>query len=470
MLKIAREAASPELPGPGPLPVIGWRGRALRMLRDPAEYFMHQYRMYGELSSWNFRNRHIFAFGPAQIRAIFGQPEIFIADAFRAVRMPAESSFSLLSNGLLRLNGLPHRQHRRLMLPAFAAKRISVYRDMIVEVTEAQLTHWREGESVDAGYEMARVIMLIAMRSVFDIDAPDESARLQGLISRLLRVAASPLTLMLPYDLPGSTMRSALRACEDIETILRRLIRERRATVAGRTDMLSTMLSARDEQGHGLTEDELVSEAYTAFCHDSSTATLVWTLFLLDQHPAVLADLVDELRSILSDQPPTVEQLEQLSLLDAVLKESLRLFPPAPMLVRYVAEETELDTHVIPARATVFLSPYVTHRIPEIFERPLRFDPSRWANASKSAYEYLPFGAGAHTCIGRHFAMFEMKIILAILLQRYRLTHESGTPVNRSMRISLVPSHGMPMIVHKAGTEVPVPTVRGNVQQSVSLG
>src|SRR5215472_3233774 len=178
--------AIPELPGPGPLPVLGWRGRALRMLRDPAEYFLRQYRAYGELSSWNARNKHVFVFGPTQVRAIFAEPEVFVADAFRAVRIPADSSFFLLSNGLLRLNGSTHREHRRIMHPAFTAKRVGVYRDSIAELTEAQLAGWRTGDTVQLGHEMARVIMLIAMRSVFGIDAPDEIARLQGLISRLL--------------------------------------------------------------------------------------------------------------------------------------------------------------------------------------------------------------------------------------------------------------------------------------------
>lgn len=341
---------------------------------------------------------------------------------------------------------------------------------MIAELAERQFAPWRVGETVDVGDEMARLILLIAMRSVFDIEAPGEIARLQRLISRLVQVAASPLTLALPYDLPGSTMRTALRTCEDIETILRDLVRSRLAGAEDRVDMLSMMVAARDENDAGLSEDELVSEAYTAFCHDSSTATLLWTLFLLDQHPAVLDDLVIEIGSELGEAPPTMERLARLSLLDAVLKETLRLFPPAPMLLRYTSRVAKLGPYPLPEGAMIFISPYVTHRIPELFGDPLRFDPYRWENASWSAYEYLPFGAGAHTCIGRHFAMLEMKIILATLLSRFRLTRKPGTPVNRAMRVSMVPSHGMPMIVHEAGRQLAAPEVRGNVRQSVELG
>jgi cytochrome P450 len=125
------------------------------MLRDPAEYVMRQYRMYGELSGWNSRHNLVFVFGPAQIKAVFSKSDVFIADAFRAIRIPAESSFLLLSNGLLRLN-VSHRRHRRIMRPAFAAKRVSVHHDTIVELAEEQLDPWRAGDTIDLGREVGR--------------------------------------------------------------------------------------------------------------------------------------------------------------------------------------------------------------------------------------------------------------------------------------------------------------------------
>jgi cytochrome P450 len=324
------------------------------------------------------------------------------------------------------------------------------------------------GDTLPIDQRLARIVLLIAMRSVFDIEAPDEVDRLQGLIGRLLAVAASPMTLMFPFDLPGTTMRTALRTCEEIETVLRGLIAERRPTAHDRTDMLSTMIAARDDDGAALSDDELVSEAYTAFCHDSSTATLTWALFLLDQHPQVLADLRDEL-SVLGGAAPDEAALDRLPLLDAVLKETMRLLPPAPMLLRYTAGETELGGVALPEKTMVFLSPYVTHRDPERFPRPLRFDPSRWEGPSPSAYEYLPFGAGAHNCVGRHFAMLEMKVVLAVLLQRFRPTLVPGTAVDRVMRVSLVPGNGLPVVLAPAGARIPPPEVSGNIRQSVDL-
>lgn len=459
-----------KLPGPVQIPLIGWRTRGLRMLQDPSEYFLRQYAKYGPISAWNPRNpRHVFAFGPQYLKQLFAEPETFIADSFREVRIPEDSAFFRLTNGLLRRNGSSHRFHRRLMQPTFTARRVQVHREAVIDVVDRQFSRWRVGDTLPMHDEIGRVIMLIAMRTIFDIEAPDQIARLQGLISRLLRVAASPLTLLLPYDLPGSTFRTALRTCDEIESILLRMIRQRQAGDHSGRDVLSSFVAARDENGNALTEEELVGEAYTAFCHDSSTATLLWALFLLDQHPRVLGDVVDELRSVLAGEAPDADQLKRLPLLDAVLNETLRLLPPAPMLLRYTSRTTSLGHYDLPEGAMVFFSPYVTHRMEEIYRDPLRFDPYRWTDGHPSPYEFLPFGAGAHTCVGRHFAMLEMKTILAVLLQRARPALVPNTTVNRAMRISLVPSHGLPMKLEPLGTTVRPTSVRGNIRDSVLL-
>ncbi|WP_243274695.1 cytochrome P450 [Streptomyces albus] len=459
-----------QLPGPVQIPLVGWRTRGLRMLGDPAEYFMRQYARYGVVSAWNPQNpRHVFAFGPEYLKKIFAEPEVFIADSFREVRIPEQSSFYRLTNGLLRRNGDPHRKHRRLMQPAFTARRVLVHRETVADVTERCLSDWRTGDVVPMHDALARIIMLTAMRTVFDIDAPAKIDRLQGLISRLLRVAASPLTLLVPYDLPASTFRTALRTCEEIEALLLEMIRERRAGASAGRDVLTSLVNAVDEDGSRLTEAELVGEAYTAFCHDSSTATLMWTLLLLDQHPQLMNDVVDEVRAVCGGSPPDDEQLGRMPLLEAVLKETLRLLPPAPMLIRYTSRPTPFGRYQLPSGAMVFFSSYVTHRLEEVYHDPLRFDPGRWERESPSTYEFLPFGAGAHNCVGRHFAMLEMKTVLAVLLQKFRPALVPGTRVDRSMRVSLVPSHGLPMRLLPRGARTSPAPLRGNIRDSVRL-
>ncbi|MEU2874940.1 cytochrome P450 [Streptomyces sp. NPDC007070] len=461
--------AGRRLPAPPRVPLVGgWQARGLRMLQDPTEYFLRQYRRFGGISAWDAtRPKHVFVFSPEYLRLLFAEPEVFIVDAFREVRMPADSSFLRLSNGLLRLNGDTHRSHRRVVQHGLHARRVVRYRDTMAELTEELLAGWRTGETRRIDQDMGRLVTRTAMRTILGVDAPAEADRLQRLIDRLLAVAASPATLLFPYDLPGTTFRTALRVSERIEESLRALIAERR-TAAG-SDVLTALIAARDENGTALTDEELVAEAYTSFCHDSNISTLTWTLFLLDRHPDVLDRLTAELRDTLGGAAPTADDLDRLDYLDAVVKEVLRLLPPAPMLLRYTAREADLGPYRLPSGALLFYSPYVTHRLPGLYDDPLRFDPDRWRDLKPAVYEYLPFGAGAHHCLGKHFALLEIKTVLALLLQRFRPALAPGTRVDRAMRISFVPKHGMPMVLHPVGARPePVP-VRGNITESVRL-
>ena len=465
------QAARGRLPAPPHLPVIGWRLRGLRMLADPTEYFHRQYQRFGGISAWDSANpRHVFVFDPEYLRLMFAEPELFIVDAFREVRMPENSSFLRLSNGLLRLNGPKHRTHRQLMTPALHAKRVTRYLDAMVELTDRMMAGWQVGEVRPLERDMAQLVVNIAMRTIFDIDAPAEAAMLQRLVDRLLGVAASPATLLFPHDLPGTTFRTALRTSERIERILRGLIADKRDGARAHDDVLSAMITARDEHGAGLSDDDLVSEAYTSFCHDSNISTVLWALFLLDQHPAVLNEVVDELTEVLGGAPPTVDAFDRMPVLDAVLKEVLRILPPSPMLLRYTARPADLGPYRLPEGALIFYSPYVTHRIPELYPDPLRFDPDRWRSGpTPPGLAYLPFGAGSHHCLGKHFAVLEVKVVLAMLLQRFRPSLAPGATVDRAMRISFVPKQGMPMVMRPIGTAMAPPVVRGNIRESVRL-
>jgi cytochrome P450 len=458
------------LPGPRRIPILGWRARGLSMLRDPTAYMVRQYERFGEISAWEPNNpKHVFAFGPDYLRRIFAEPDRFISDAFREVKMPKDSSFHRLTNGLTRLNGPLHRQHRQLVQQAFLARRVLLYTDAINELAAELFDGWRVGQTYRLDKELSRLIMQIAIRTIFDITDLGDIAKLRALVDRLLATAASPTTLMLPYDLPGTSFRTALRTSQEIEAMLLEMIRSKRPVADERIDVLSTMIAARDENGAMLSDHELISEAYTSFCHDSSTSALVWTLLLLDQHPSVMDDLVAELGSVLGGAPVTADTLDRLPLLDAVVKEVLRLLPPAPFLLRYTAEPTMLGPYQLDKDATIFFSPYVTHRLPELYENPLKFDPGRWDEKDRSVYEYTSFGAGPHYCIGRHFALLEIKLILAMLLQRFRPVLVPGTTVNRTVRISLLPSDGLPMTMHEVGARTALTPVQGNIRESVQF-
>jgi cytochrome P450 len=219
-----------------------------------------------------------------------------------------------------------------------------------------------------------------------------------------------------------------------------------------------------------MTEDELIGQANLLFIagHETTANALAWTLFLLSQHPRIMANLFDELTGVLRGSAPSVECLSRLPLLECVIKESMRLLPPVPFGARTCVEETELGPYNVPPGTEICFSQYFTHRLPELYPEPTRFRPERWEEIEPSAYEYLPFLAGARMCVGATFAMQEIKVVLAMLLQRYRLELVPNTVIDRRVTMTLSPKYGLPMMVHLLDRKFAASAWRGDVRDMIS--
>ncbi|MDR6224085.1 cytochrome P450 [Desmospora profundinema] len=253
-----------------------------------------------------------------------------------------------------------------------------------------------------------------------------------------------------------------------MDTSVRSMI-ERKRSQPSATDVLAALVQARDEDGAVLSDDELIGHTFTLFVagHETTSNALTWTIFLLSQHPDILADLLDELDGALQGASPTMEKLNQLPLLEGVVKESLRLLPPASIGMRITGSPCVLGGFFLPKGSNIFYSPFVTHRLPELYPEPNRFHPKRWAGLKRSPYEFLPFGAGPHMCMGWAFAMQEMKVVLAMLLQRYRLFVVDHTKIEPNLNMR--PKYGMPMRIFPQGRQFQRGTVRGAIHQLVDF-
>jgi cytochrome P450 len=260
-----------------------------------------------------------------------------------------------------------------------------------------------------------------------------------------------------------------------------RVIREKRAQLIQRqsesspnTDILSALLEATDEHGVGLSEDELVGHASVLFAagHETSSNALSWTLALLSQHPDIYAALHDELHGRLGGRAPHVAELAELPLLDQVVKESLRLLPPAPLNHRIAAVASELGGYAIERGTELISSAYHTHRIPEIYAEPQRFLPARWERLDPGPYAYNPFGGGPRLCIGASFALLEIKLVLCLLVQRFRLALPRDQRVDRTLVITMRPTRGLPMLVTRQDREFRRSPrgVRGDLSRMVDFG
>lgn len=482
----------PDLPGPSPTPVVGRWGNVLQFGRDPIGHAGGLFERYGDVvmlvkggrtnlySPLDHCTGTVLAFGPEATRTASTHHEIYFKYPLsgpryrlrnRSKRTAPLKHFGV---GLFGVNLEEHRQHRRLVMPAFHTKRVESYCDTMVQITESFLNGWRVGEQRNMKDELRLLTMRIATTTLFGADIGEHGRDVGTLLQAAFRLLAHPLLRLFPYDLSGLPFHRFLTLIGQLDVEMRRIIEQKRKSGGDGGDMLSILLQARDaESGLTLSEDELIGHTNVFFLagHETTANALTWTLFLLSQHPEVLAELVDELESVLRGSAPTVQQLEQLPFLDQVVKESLRMFPPAMFNGRVTSQPTEFCGYELPAGMEVFVSIYHTHRMPEIFPDPACFRPRRWETINPSIFEYNPFSAGPRLCVGWQFALQEMKIVLAMLMQRFRLQCVPDLEIDRGGIIVLTPQAGLPMTIHAQDRQFSraVGGVRGNVREMVEL-
>jgi cytochrome P450 len=475
-------------PIPGPRALLGPYRAAISFFNDPIGYLDNLFAKYGRLV-WvktpamatppnpNYPGT-VFLYGPELIQQVVTEH-----DAYYRVAMslglypvgeisPRQKPVTRIMTGLPFLQKDEHRKHRRLMMPAFHKQVVQTYHNDMVSSTLEMLDRWKDSQTLDVAQEMLRLTMRITALTLFGQQGVEEGERIGTVVAKWIDYVMS-LSHLLPFDLPGFRYRGWLDLSEEIETATRRLIEQKRAIGATDHSLLSLLIQTRDQDGSSLSEDELIGHISLLLwgSRDASVYAATWTLFLLSQYPERQADVVDELDGVLTVKLPTVEQLDQLPLLERVIKESMRLLPPFPVIHRVSAQANELAGYRIPAGSEIIMSVYHTHRIEEVYPDPLAFNPDRWLTIQPSVFAFTPFSGGPRMCIGSSFAMQELKVILALVLQRYRLEFISGTRVDRLVHVTLTPKNGMPMIIHKQDREfTPVSSgARGNIRNMVKL-
>lgn len=480
------------VPGPNPLPIFGRTALLVEYVKDSIALSRRLFKKYGSVvslaagggtnlySSENYCPGTVLAYGPENVREVTSQHEIYhkyplTGGLYRKRNdSPRTETLKHFGVGLFGVNSTTHRQHRQLLMPAFHKQRIESYRDDIVGITQSVLEQLPLGKPVNLCEIMRLLTLRAATKTLFGADIGDEGGSSARLLQKIGTLLGSPAIAILPFDVPGLPFHRLLNLMAQLDDEMRTLIRRKQASGTDSGDVLSMLIQARDaDSGLGLTEDELLGHVSVIFAagHETSANALTWTLFLLSQHPQVAADLLDELETVLQGAPPTIEQLQQLPLLERVIKESLRILPPVPWNARVTSQPTSLGGYELPTGTEVFVSIYHTHHLPPIFPNPEKFDPQRWETKEPTMYEYNPFSAGSRICIGAPFALMEIKIVLAMLLMQYRLQYISQQQLERDALIVMAPKYGMQMLIHKQDRQFTqgVGGVRGNVCEMVRL-
>lgn len=462
-----------DLPGLRPIPLVDGHLAMLRLFRDPLRLLPRLWREHGELAAITRDDPPLVcAFGPRYNQQLLPHSQDFEHFTELPLRVPPGSALERSQSNLTAINGDDHRRQRRLMMPAFGRSVVQGYRDDMVAIAQRRLARWRRGQRVDASQQMLELTLDVMMQCLFGLEAGDDAAYLGGLGTGFLELLTSPATALLPLDLPALPYGRFMRLCERLEVRLLEMIEARRRGDHQGQDVLSLLVHAADEDGGRLSDAELLGNMGLLFVagYETTSNALAWTLMLLAQHPQVQAELREELRAELHGEAPTIEQLAALPLLDAVVKESTRLLPPTYMMfIRRARGSFELGPYSMPPGTRVLLSPLVSHHMPEVFPDPDRFEPRRWLDRKPGTFELVPFGAGPRLCLGAGFAAQEIRLVTAIIVQRFGLRMPEGTRVDPKARgITMGPRGALPLELHDPDdSSRPAADVGGTIREWV---
>jgi cytochrome P450 len=415
-----------------------WLLGTTEMFADQLGCMVRWPRQYGDV--FQFRvgfYRIILVSDPALVEEVF----LTRAKSFR--KGPFERGTAVAaSNGLFISEGDFWKRQRRMMSPPFHNKAIAGYATTIVDVADRVCAGWQPGEARDLYRDSTRLALAVAGKTLFDQDI-DADADASGGAEQLARVVTAFMTgvsdrfekvLPAPLWLPTPANRALRRAVAELDRAVYGFIAERRARPThdrGRTDLLSLLLAAQDEDGAQMTDQQVRDEAITLFVagHETSAVTLAAALHYIARDPEVQRRLQDEVTAALGDRAPTAADLPALGYVERVVKEALRLFPPPYGIDREVMEDVTIGGYRFPKGHVVVVAPYALHRDPRHWPDPERFDPDRWTTPAVKALPkgvYMPFGLGPRVCIGGAFAMLELVLVLARFCQRFQFAAVPG--------------------------------------------
>jgi len=357
---------------------------------------------------------------------------------------------TLMGNGLLTSEGEFWRRQRKLVQPAFHRERIAAYGEVMTRYAENMMAGWRDAETRDAHKDMMRLTLDIVAKTLFDADVTSDAVE----VGEALEVAMERYSALAWFAvfLPASVVEPWYwifrRTLRRLDTIIYRIIHARRESKNDPGDLLSMLLRAQAEDGSQMTDQQLRDEAMTLFLagHETTANALAWTWYLLSLNPDAEARLHAELKEVLAGRSPRFEDLQRLRYTQMVVKESLRLFPPAWGVGRETLREIQLGEYRVPAGTNVFISQWVVQRDPRHFERPLDFLPERWTEKFEKQlpkFAYFPFGGGPRVCVGASFALMEAALLLATIAQKYRLAVDPTYPVVPLASVTLRPKYGI---------------------------
>jgi cytochrome P450 len=435
-----------------PGPEGHWLMGNLPELKQDELRFMRKYASeYGDVVRFRFVHRTAYMYtNPYDVHQIL----VDKSSKFQKAPLYRLVLGRFLGDGLLTSEGDFWKRQRKLAQPAFHHGRIQDYADVMVGYATRLVDEWQDGVVRDINRDMMRLTLNIVAKTLFDVEMDSNADRFYQAMSTLLHTSEqafnSPRFTLTPNWFPWAHNFQIWGAVRELDAIVGAIIDERRQSDEDRGDLLSMLLLAEDEAGQRMSDKQLRDEAVTivAAGHETTANALAWTWYLLAQHPEIEARLHDELDRVLQGRAPTMADLPQLEYATMIIKESMRLYPPAPGFARQSLEDVEIGPYLHPKETIAMIPAHILHRDERWHPEPSRFMPERFSKENEPnmmKYSYLPFGGGPRICIGNSFAMMEAALLLATMAQRFKLRLEPGQNVVPEMSVTLRPRENMRM-------------------------
>lgn len=412
---------------------------------------------------------------PIYRRRLLNRDIVFVMDPelIRTVLVDEASKFTksdamlrslqpALGEGLLTADGERWRWQRRAAAPIFRHERLTGFLPEMIAAADRRrdslLAAAKAGGTVDIAHEMMRTTFDIIVETMLSGRAGIDADRVERGITEYLESTSWTVALALlraPRWVPYPGQRRAERARDYLRGEVLRIVAERRASAEKRPDLIGLLLQARDpETGRAMSDQDLADNLLTFITagHETTALALTWTFYLLDLHPEIADHVLAEIADVTGGNALQPEHVENLAYTRQVLQEAMRLYPPAPIMVREAQEDVLVGDERVSAGTSVYVPVYAIHRHARLWEDPDRFDPDRFdplAVKARHRYAYLPFGAGSRICIGMSFALLEAVAVLAVLLPAIRLSRTSESGPDLKLRITLRPGGGLPMRVER---------------------
>lgn len=340
--------------------------------------------------------------------------------------------------GVITLSGDRHRRERQLLMPPFHGERMRAYGQIISDITEQVISQWKIGEPFSVRQSMQAISLRVILRAVFGLSEGDRHQKIEELLCSMIDVTSSPLSASLLFfpilqkDLGAwSPWGRFLRQKQQLDQLIYTEIQERREQPdPNRTDILALLMSAHDEAGKPMTDNELRDELMTMLFagHETTATAITWALYWIHKLPDVREKLLQELDSL--GEEPDNNAIFRLPYLNAVCSETLRIYPVGMLTFpRVVQTPVQLLDYQLEPGTVIMGCIYLAHRRKDVYPEPESFKPERFLERQYSPYEYLPFGGGSRRCIGMAFALFEMKVVLAKILSSLELELADNRPV-----------------------------------------